>query len=176
MNSRLATNSTRTLELATSLREVEHYEAPVLENKKFVDEVFWGRITRRLCFKDFEFAHYFGDLDRDIRYNLAERVFDQTVAFLRLHRYTNPNISNTPSRVVDMGRHALLLYDEQNEQLSYELAGRRVHHRPMDEPGVDYSQDRNTVAMTVAAMEEHGITVDYPLWTEEAGSDSQSCS
>jgi hypothetical protein len=175
MSKSLELRRANTLTLPEGLLQTDR-SVPELENKKFVDEVFWGRITRRLCFKDYEFAHHFGDLDKEIRYNLAERVVDQTVAFLRLHKDTSPEVSYTPSRIVDMGRHALLLYDEQNEKLSYELAGRRVHHRPMDEPGVDYSINRNTVSMTVTAMENRAITVDYPLWTEEAGSDSQSCS
>lgn len=164
------------LTLTGNLFGTDNSMFPELENKKLVSEEFWGRITRRLCFKDYEFDHHFGDLNDVARYALAERVVDQTLAFLRLHKDTDPEISYTPSRIVDMGRHALLLYDEQNEQLSYELAGRRVHHRPMDEPGVDYSINRSTVPMTVAAMEDREITVDYPLWTEDAGSDSQSCS
>lgn len=89
---------------------------------------------------------------------LAERILDQTVAFLRLVA-DSPGQGFSPSPLVDIGWHAFILHTRDYAQFCERVAGRFIHHDPDDGVG-----GVGRAAVTAAAMRVRGIEVDEGLW------------
>lgn len=134
-----------------------------LDYKGLVDEQLWERLVRRVI------------KDEDIARPLAERIMNQTLAFLLLCA-REPDGNFSPSPLVDIGWHAFVLYTKPYADFCEEVSGRFIHHAPSDVDGVDYGA--GSVARTVAALRTHGFIVDEPLWTDFRAdcSDSGDCS
>lgn len=149
-----------------------------LPHKQLIDEPLWERIVRRIV------------KNHGVERDLAERILDQALAYLTL-RARDPEDLYSPSRLVDIGWHAFMLYSRpyaawcKQELRRYwwqELRGLRhlrnwrpsnllrlwrhwqyttIHHSPQDEPGVVYT---TSIARTVEKMREYGIAIDEELW------------
>ncbi|GAA3489683.1 hypothetical protein [Streptomyces cremeus] len=72
---------------------------------------------------------------------------------------TGPGLA--PSRVVDEGRHALILHTQTYARLCERLGGRFVHHVPQP-PNPTRSQ--GILGRTTVAIEMAGFSVDRDLW------------
>lgn len=134
------------------------FEPPVrgtrqLSHKHLLDEVFWERLISRITSNH-------PDIERD----LAEMILNETLAFLQLAAVAKGCYS--PSPKVDIGWHEFMLYTKEYAAFCQEHAGEFIHHEPFDIPGVDYGDLLQAPLVTLAAMERHGIAVDFPeLWT-----------
>ena len=128
-------------------------EAPVsveLTNKSFIDDQLWERLVSRIV-RD----------EANMTQELAERIMDQALGFLRLCGAT-PNGGYSPSPLVDIGWHTFILYTKPYADFCRDLAGHFIHHNPFDELGVNYGTGQ--VTRTVTAMKAMGLTVDESLW------------
>lgn len=97
----------------------------------------------------------------------AARVVDQTGAFLKACA-DNPDVALTPSMAVDLGWHALVLHTSDYAALCATIAGRFIHHEPIDEQGDGSDEARNALKATVAAIRRSGMAVDPELWAVAA--------
>ncbi|MGH3943678.1 MAG: glycine-rich domain-containing protein [Pseudonocardiaceae bacterium] len=121
--------------------------------------------------------------DWHMKRDLAERIMDQTLGFLRLLA-EDPDQTYSPSAQVDIGWHVFILHTRAYTAFCDELAGRYLHHTPYNEDEVDvaktdcgpcgpcHSNERglpvgvNNLRRTVEAMTLRGIVTDGPLWTQ----------
>jgi len=129
-----------------------------LSNRQFghqhvVSRKLWDRLTARIA------------REHELSLDDASRVFDQTLGFLRLVALV-PHTTYSPSPMVDKGWHTLILYTEEYAALCQSLAGRFIHHVPLDGPADPLA---NNVARTVLAMRLHGLHVDEDLWNGTLG-------
>jgi hypothetical protein len=103
--------------------------------------------------------------DQRVRHSLAERIMDQTLAFLatcaRDHR--DPL---GPSPTVDIGWHTFLLYTKEYARFCDHIGGRFIHHVP-DDDGVPTGDPIEILARTVSAIEDAGFRVDHELWAKK---------
>jgi hypothetical protein len=60
----------------------------------------------------------------------AERIVDQTLAFLRACA-DNPGTTISPSPMVDVGWHAFILHTREYAEFCDRVAGRFIHHEPL---------------------------------------------
>lgn len=128
--------------------------APELTHKNLVSEELWTRLVSRIV----------KETDHDA--NGAARVMDQALGFLHLVAL-DPNGKYSPSPAVDVGWHTFLMYTRQYMEFGARVAGRFIHHSPLDAEGTDQSNvDLNR---TVEAMHRFGLAVDYELWVNSAG-------
>jgi hypothetical protein len=104
---------------------------------------------------------------------LAERILDQALGFLRLCAL-EPNGHYSPSSLVDIGWHTLIMYTRDYAALCDRLGGGFIHHEPSDVSGVDYGT--GNVSRTVSALKAHSIHVDEQLWLKDANDCSSYCS
>lgn len=123
-----------------------------LSNKHLVDEPLWNRLVARVVKQT---GH---------ESSTAARIMDQALGFLCLVA-AEPEARYSPSPAIDEGWHVFLQYTRQYAEFSERIAGRFIHHSPMDDPG-EFS-DRN-VPDVVAAMQARGMAVDIDLWNEFA--------
>jgi hypothetical protein len=107
--------------------------------------------------------------ERHIGTDEAERVLTQALAFLTACAL-NPGAGLVPSKAVDVGWHAFVLYTTEYAEFCHRVAGRFIHHMPDDES--DTGTGGVGIRVTVAAMEQAGLPVDADLW-ETAGDCSQ---
>ncbi len=109
-------------------------------------------------------------LDQD----LAERIMDQTAAFLAASAgRATPRL--VPSPLVDAGWHTFLLHTRDYGAFCIGLGG-FVHHVPDDDPAP--ASGGTALARTVAAITTAGYIVDHDLWAAAAAecSDEGKCS
>lgn len=130
-----------------------------LSNRHLLDEVdpwAWDRLVASIV-KD--------EQDRGMTLSLAERIMDQTLAFLVLQaKGLSQGVSYSPSPLVDIGWHKIITYTVVYKALCDKLGG-FIHHNPFDVPGVDYSaRRRGGIARTVVGLRALDLTVDEPLW------------
>lgn len=159
----------------TAMLEVA--EAPPgfeLAYRHHLDDVQWGRITRRIAKKH---GHSL---------ELAERILNQTIAFLLLCGENQDSLEDadepglySPSELVDHGWHIFMEYQRELEDFCLRNFGRMVYHSPNDVPGVDYSVQRGP--STVQALRDRSYAVDEALWLnsgncEPCHSDYSGCS
>ena len=120
--------------------------------RTLISDDLFDRISHRL-------AH-----DEDISPQLADRILDQTLAFLGTCA-TTTGARLSPSDLVDKGWHTLILYTREYATLCDRLAGRFLHHNPDDQPNAVKGA---TIAATVDAIKRAGYTVDEELWAMSA--------
>lgn len=96
-------------------------------------------------------------------YDFAERVVDQTLAFLATcSRYRGRKLS--PSNLVDVGWHTFILDTAEYRRFcAGSGSGRFIDHVPLDNPASGESA-RERVLRTVDAIREAGFEVDDELW------------
>lgn len=105
----------------------------------------------------------------DIGQDRAERIADQALAFLgACARFPEKRLA--PSKTVDIGWHAFILYTREYAEFCERVAGRFIHHVPQDAPGApQHSKEPVSVRVdTVGAIREAGYWVDEQLWAEDA--------
>lgn len=121
-----------------------------------IDATAWDRLVASIL-KD--------EQDRGMTLPLAERILDQTLAFLALQAAgLERGVSYSPSPLVDIGWHKLITYTVVYQAVC-DMLGGFIHHNPFDVPGVDYSaKRRGGIARTVAGLRALGLMVDEPLW------------
>ncbi len=91
----------------------------------------------------------------------ARRILAEALKFLAACGMPHDG-SLRPSRVVDEGWHALILWTQVYAPLCQKLAGRFIHHVP--ERGNPANHDPNALTRTTAAILAAGYTPDYTLW------------
>lgn len=96
-------------------------------------------------------------------YEFAERVVDQTLAFLAAcSRYRGRKLS--PSNLVDVGWHTFILDTaEYRKFCASSASGRFIDHVPLDDPASGESAGERVVR-TVESIREAGFKVDDELW------------
>ncbi|GAA0648369.1 hypothetical protein GCM10010174_84740 [Kutzneria viridogrisea] len=101
--------------------------------------------------------------DEGIEPVLATRILDQALAFLAAAaRHAGEPLS--PTALVDIGWHVLILHTKEYAELCQRVAGRFIHHVPDDGPGErGLIRDRTLTAISAA-----GYAVDSELWTLSA--------
>jgi hypothetical protein len=129
-------------------------------HKYLLDEVLWERLVQRIM------------KDKSMERLLAERIMDQTLAFLTLCAL-EPRSRYSPSPLVDIGWHTFILYTGQYAEFCKRIGG-FIDHNPSDVPGVDY--DKGNVARTVGALKRRNITIDESLWLTTSHDCSSYCS
>jgi hypothetical protein len=99
--------------------------------------------------------------EHDLERPLAERIMDQSLAFLNLCAKT-PGQAFTPSTMVDIGWHTFILYTREYADFCHRTAGRFIHHEPMDSS--NDPEDGANIDKTVLALKASGMWVDDLLW------------
>lgn len=131
-------------------------------HRSLVSDALWDRLVGRII------------KDEQMPRELAERIMDQALGFLRLCGETSGPESFSPSPLVDIGWHTFILYTRPYADFCYRVAGRFIHHNPSDEEGIDYG--KGNISRTVAAMKGCGIAVDDALWANTGQDCSDYCS
>ncbi|WP_204251296.1 glycine-rich domain-containing protein [Mycobacteroides abscessus] len=128
--------------------------APAIsQGRDLVDEDLWSRITRRIS------------KEEEVTPELAERIFDQALAFLALcAKAPGSGVHYSPSATVDIGWHTFILYTREYLNFCNGIAGRFIHHEPSDIPGMTYP--RHQIGRTVEALIASGFYVDKTLWLQ----------
>lgn len=103
--------------------------------------------------------------DEQIERQLAERVMDQTLVFLKACA-DNPDIPLRPSKVVDLGWHTFVLHTHDYAKFCEHVACRFIHHTP-EEFALPTSA-KETLTPTIEIMKTTGLMVDDSLWTQQA--------
>lgn len=107
--------------------------------------------------------------DNSVEQPLAERIVDEALKFIATAAST-PGTGMRPSKLVDMGWHALILHTSMYEKLC-KSQGRFVHHRP--EGPTTQRRDDATLDATVAAIRDAGFEPDEYLWSRIADTELQ---
>lgn len=92
---------------------------------------------------------------------LAERITDEAIKYVVTAAAYTGDKGLRPSKIVDLGWHALILHTEMYAALCAQ-AGRVVHHRPESQETLRWSA--TTMAETVAAIQAAGYSTDDELW------------
>lgn len=137
---------------------------PHLTYKRLVSAVLWDRLVGRTML-DLEFQQRFGREAVAAQRRWAERILNQTIAFLYLLAGDRGG-NHSPSPLVDIGWHVFLMYTREYAEFCNRVLGRFIHHSPNDVPGVAYAT--NSVELTVKAMCELHLQVDAEVWVEDA--------
>lgn len=106
----------------------------------------------------------------------AERVVTQAIYFLQVCAL-NPGARLAPSPAVDPGWHAFVLHTREYARFCEQLAGRFIHHAPVDPEEEDGEDEHGVAAVTatVEAMRAAGLPVDDELWPVGAGGNCNQC-
>jgi hypothetical protein len=132
-----------------------------LTNKGLVPEVLWNRLVGRIV------------IDEEMPRELAERIMDQTLGYLKLAS-TVPEGHFSPSPLVDIGWHTFILYTREYSLFCREITGGKfIHHEPTDDPNVP--NESSGPYATAEAMKSFGLSVDEPLWACFCKSDCSNC-
>lgn len=132
-----------------------------LANMPLIDDKLRARLVGRI------------EADEKMPRELAERILDQALGFLKLAA-EQPGGHYSPSPLVDIGWHTFILYTREYRDFCRRLTnGRFIHHEPTDEEGVE---NLSSGPMgTMQAMREAGIVVDEPLWAHMHAGDCSNC-
>lgn len=143
-----------------------------LTSKELISDQLWSRMINRMQ-TDLEFWQYFGRYDEPDRQRWAERILDQTLAFLRVCADDPDPGRFSPSPLVDIGWHTFILYTSEYAGFCQDVAGHFIHHNPTDQEGVA----GGSAEAVVAAMKAREFAVDDALWGTGASTCvSSSCS
>jgi hypothetical protein len=124
------------------------------------------------------FRHLVADLAARFGEPLAERIVDQTAAFLSACS-ANPDVHLVPSRLVDAGWHAFLLHTREYAAFCTALGGPFIHHQPDTDTGEvrPAEEAARELAHTVEAILAEELLVDHELWAAAANcADQGNCS
>ena len=111
--------------------------------------------------------------DEEMPHDLAERILDQAIGYLRLASI-EPEGHYSPSPLVDIGWHTFILYTREYSQFCSDITnGGFIHHEPTDEEGVP-NLSSGPIG-TMQAMQKNGIVVDEPLWAHMHSGDCVNC-
>lgn len=111
--------------------------------------------------------------DEDLDHELATRILDQAIGFLRLAA-SQPKGHYSPSKIVDIGWHTFILYTRSYDEFCRNLTGGRfIHHEPTDDPSAP--NNSKGPRATAEAMRQIGLTVDEELWYHVHNSDCSDC-
>ncbi|OGZ42522.1 MAG: hypothetical protein A3C80_01360 [Candidatus Ryanbacteria bacterium RIFCSPHIGHO2_02_FULL_45_43] len=119
---------------------------PDLRHKKLVDEKLWKRLVGRVM------------KDEGKTREKAESIMDEALCFLKLCA-DFPKERFAPSRGVDIGWHAFLMYTREYAEFCQRVAGRFIHHAPSD----DDKPVKVTVQATVSFMQRRGLIFNEEL-------------
>lgn len=109
-------------------------------------------------------------MDHDLDIEMAERVIDQTVVFLRACA-DNPGADLVPSAMVDTGWHTFLLFTREYAAFCQATAGGFIHHEPAESGDLTPAM----CSRRLAALEGTGLDVDRMLWAGTDGNCGNSC-
>lgn len=110
--------------------------------------------------------------EEEVTRDQAERVIVQALAFLRACTLA-PETRLAPSKQVDQGWHAFILYTREYTEFCERLAGGYIHHTPDDGPTGPRVDGAEAVSDTVKVMRAAGLPVDDELWFGQPGRCSQ---
>jgi len=130
--------------------------------RALISNALFDRLVRRIIVDD--------KLDQE----LAERIVDQALAFL-VACARNTSTPLTPSALVDIGWHTFLLHTREYAGFCHQIAGRFLHHVPVEPGGPAAGQVCDQLTRTVAALDTAGFVVDLALWTQAQTSDCTGC-
>jgi hypothetical protein len=126
-----------------------------------LDEVVWNRLINYIV------------RDSGVDLTLAGRILDQAVAFLVLVASSGEGAAYSPSPLVDVGWHAFILHTREYNEFCERVAGRFIHHVPM-EPNEPNSATHGS-ADAREALTRAGIEIDEQLWAFKADCGGQKC-
>jgi hypothetical protein len=107
-----------------------------------------------------------------ITIELAERITDEAIKYVVTAAAHSGDKGLRPSKIVDLGWHALILHTEMYAALCAH-AGRFVHHRPESQETLRWSA--TTMAETVAAIQAAGYSIDGELWGDTSAMSWGDC-
>lgn len=102
----------------------------------------------------------------DLTLDYCGRIQKQALEFLDACG-RNPGVSLTPSVMVDLGWHNLILHTEVYAKFCQDLAGRFIHHHPYD----GGSGNPLVLASTKELITTAGHVVDEELWSLNTAAD-----
>lgn len=115
--------------------------------------------------------------DHRVEFQLAERIVDQTLIFLKLVA-DNPGKSYSPSAMVDIGWHGFLLHTRRYSEFCHLIAGGFIHHDPIDKEATLDEQSSSwqfDVSQTALALSSAHLPLDAELWNFPAKCGGVSC-
>ncbi|MFB9684193.1 glycine-rich domain-containing protein [Amycolatopsis plumensis] len=129
--------------------------AEAVSPRSLIPGALFDRLTDRIADTD------------DLPHALAERIVDQTLAFLCACA-TERGSGLAPSPLVDLGWHAFILHTKEYAEFCDRVAGGYIHHVP--EPDRDTSIAHRYAELTraVSAIASAGFPVDPDLWSLRA--------
>lgn len=132
--------------------------------RSLVSPELFSRLVRRIM------------IDDKLAEDLAERITDQALAFLCACA-DNLGAPLAPSALVDIGWHTFLLHTKDYAVFCDRIAGRFLHHIPVDPgaPSVAGETARETLTRTVATIEAAGFAADPELWPRSTVSSCTGC-
>lgn len=109
---------------------------------------FKDRLAKRIT-KDYGFDH-----------DKASLIVEGTVQFLKLCA-DYPHERFAPSKLIDIGWHAFLLYTKEYQDFCQRVAGRFLHHEPKEGSSIKIIKTSHD---TVLFMKKNGIIFERSLW------------
>ncbi|WP_033262812.1 glycine-rich domain-containing protein [Amycolatopsis vancoresmycina] len=106
-------------------------------------------------------------VSEDLPPDLAERVVDQTLAFLCACA-TGRGPGLAPSPLVDVGWHAFILHTREYAEFCNRVAGGYIHHVPEPERDISIADRHLKLSQAVSAIASAGFPVDPDLWSLRA--------
>ena len=122
-----------------------------------ISPIVWRRVVSRI------------QKEESVSTDVAEQIMTATCQYLELCAKF-PKQSHVPSKQVDIGWHAFLMYTREYADFCNRLGGHFIHHCPNDDQVVSEADSSQTVAF----MLEQGIEFDPKLWNA-AGQCTSSC-
>jgi hypothetical protein len=123
------------------------------QGRDLVDVELFGRLAARVTAEH-----------PDVDHDRAERIVDQALAFLAAAA-ARPDERLSPSKLVDLGWHQLILSTKDYASLCDRLGGGFIHHVPDDARRFAGAWG---VRRTIRAIEAAGYVVDRDLWPLKA--------
>ncbi|GAB3214354.1 hypothetical protein GCM10027294_54120 [Marinactinospora endophytica] len=111
--------------------------------------------------------------DHGFPWAYCARIVDQTAVFLAGCAVSDRPLS--PSKRVDIGWHTFILYTAEYTAFCKRIAGRYIHHRPLDDGG---SSEGTAMSpeKTAEFLASQGFEVDRWLWLDVAqGPEEPDC-
>ncbi|MFC9250974.1 glycine-rich domain-containing protein [Amycolatopsis thailandensis] len=100
--------------------------------------------------------------EHDMKRELATRIVDQALAFLRASgEYHRAPLG--PSELVDIGWHTFILYTREYADFCNNVVGKFIHHVPNDD-GEGEADPTQVITRTKDAIRDLGFAVDDDLW------------
>lgn len=88
--------------------------------RELLDTETWDKLVKRIV------------RDEQVPQMEAESIMEEALEFLKTCA-DNPDQRHTPSRRADIGWHTFLMYTKEYHHWCYKVAGRFLHHAPLDD-------------------------------------------